>query len=114
MVGLLVSSFLIIPLEVGASFGFGGRVTGMQACQCSGGYQVTIQGPGQSSGTYLQSPASRAYKTGFLSNGRNVLGVYNSGGTCITAPPYCEEELPITKGTISFFGVSFGFSFSGL
>lgn len=97
------------PTEAGSTFvnGFGGRVTMKMSCTCSSGYQVTIQGPGQSSGTYLESPGTRLYKNNFMSPGRNVVGTYNPGGIClVTAYPKCKE-LKISKGTINISGVSF-------
>ena len=95
--------------EAGFAFvnGFGGRVTQIQACSCSGGSQITIQGPSGFSGTYLLSPGSRAYKYNALTSGRNTTGTYTEGGKCVTGLPYCEENLPISKGTIKIFGVSF-------
>ncbi len=95
-----------------SAMGFGGRVTMKQSCTCSSGYQVTIQGPGQSSGTYLESPGSRSYKNYTISPGRYVLGTYTPGGQCLYYVGESCEELQISKGTIKSYGVSFGSGFN--
>lgn len=92
--------------EAGPMNVFGGRVTMKTACTCSTGYQVTIQGSGQSSGTYLEYPGTRIYSRNFISPGRNILGTYNPGGQCLVTGTPCVT-LPITKGTINIAGVSF-------
>lgn len=110
MVFLFTFSFFV-QKRAEAKFisGFGGRVTMKQACTCSGGNQVTIQGPGQSTGTYLELPTTRLFKYNFISQGRNVTGVFTPGGQCTYLDPKTQTCMPrvITKGTINFAGVSF-------
>lgn len=110
LVGVLIifSFFVNKKTEAGFAFAnpFGGRVTSTQTCTCSEGTQVTIQGPGQSSGTYLYKSSARGYKYRFISPGRNVVGKYSNGGSCKMTGDPCYE-VPITKGTITIFGASF-------
>ncbi len=111
---ILFLAGIILPqhkTQAGFGFGnaFGGRVTLKLPCDCDGGTssQITIQGSGQSSGTYLDSGTARAYKYFSISPGRRILGKYTSGGACLyTVPDGCVDR-GITKGTITMFGVSF-------
>ncbi|MCC6323617.1 hypothetical protein IT400_02370 [Candidatus Nomurabacteria bacterium] len=86
---------------------FGGRIVSIVPCTCSIGYQVGITGPGTSTGTYLYTGFSTGYRNYLPSFGRNILGGYTPGGICMVGvAPICEP-LNISKGTFSFFGVSF-------
>ncbi|MDQ5971196.1 MAG: hypothetical protein QG566_142 [Patescibacteria group bacterium] len=91
--------------QSGASLPFGGRVVAKVQCTCSAGSQVTITG-GQFSGTYLDTGGAQSFARYYISPGRNILAKYTPGGQCLMAGEPCTT-LPITKGTITMFGVSF-------
>ena len=115
---LLIGFFIVMgfmstpPKSEGAGNYFGGKVMSKTPCTCSTGHQVTIQGPGDSSGTYLDTGAI-GYKYYFASPGRNILGTYSASGSCrviVTVYPKTCKDLEISKGTISpTTGVSSGF-----
>ncbi len=108
--GIFALTILLLPpqnkVESASSY-FGGRVTSKIPCTCSTGYQITVSGPGQSNGTYLDLGSEKSYSHNVITPGRNLLGGYTPGGVCLIGEaPYCEE-LNISKGTVSFFGASF-------
>ncbi|HNW71380.1 MAG TPA: hypothetical protein PKZ36_01265 [Candidatus Paceibacterota bacterium] len=84
---------------------FGGRIVSTQSCTCSDGYQVTVTGPSDYSGTYLYSSASEKRAGTGIPGGSVILGKYSQGGECLITGDPCTE-LPITKGTIGMFGTN--------
>lgn len=106
--GLLLYAWNLEAPFVEGSSGtfFGGQVVSKVACTCSAGSQVTIKGPGQSSGTYLDLGTAKAFQNYSISTGGNIVGKYSTGGQCLVGvSPECTT-LPITKGTIVMFGSS--------
>lgn len=113
---LILICLIISPLfpytETEASVGgnyFGGRILSMVSCTCNtdGSSQVTIKGPGSSSGTYLYSSSVKTYARNSVKPSSFLLGKYSSAGVClIGVVPNCTE-LPISKGTINYIGTSF-------
>ncbi|MEY2671904.1 MAG: hypothetical protein RL687_321 [Candidatus Parcubacteria bacterium] len=113
---LIVLCLILSPLfpykETEASFGssyFGGKIISMVTCSCNtdGSSQISISGPGGSSGTYLYSSSAKTYSRNSVKMGSYLLGKYSSGGSClIGVAPKCTT-LPITKGTVSYTGTSF-------
>jgi hypothetical protein len=107
--GIFALTILLLPpqnkVESASSY-FGGRVVSKQECTCSTGYIVSISGPGQATGTYLDTGSEKSYSHNVINPGRNLLGGYTPGGSCMMTGDPCYE-LKITKGTISFFGASF-------
>lgn len=120
IIGIIFSVFiftLVFTSKVYAglsSFGgryFGGQVQTKIKCTCNvdGGYQLTINGPYGSSGTYLENEMTRIIGNGQVGMMGRLLGKARDGGVCLIGKqPYCTQ-LPITKGTIDYTGLASGF-----
>lgn len=117
ILSLVLIAVLFITSKVHAGFGsfggsyFGGQVVSKIMCTCNvdEGYQLTINGPFGSSGTYLENSMTRIYGNGEISMMSRLLGKTIEGGVCMVGTqPYCTE-LPITEGTIDYTGLAPGF-----
>lgn len=112
IMGLLLTGFTVVHgLPSGATGVFGGRITSVTQCTCTGGHVITV-GPPRSATLYFVPGLSILYEYGQIKKvGAWVLGNYTSPTMCLRLQCPCGKSgcccVPVShQGNIQIVGTS--------